>query len=499
MRAPRHSGIKGAFAGTVTAAGLQLRMYINDLKGPRVAMQNRRFDLVIRGGTVVTPCKTALADVGITDGRIAAIAPDLPSVADSEIDAAGRLVLPGGVDTHCHIEQISGAGLMNADTFETATRSAAFGGTTTVVSFAAQHPGQSLRRVVSDYAALARKGAMIDHAFHMIVADTGNGNLDREMPDLIRAGHRSIKIFTTYDRVRQDDRSILDILEVARRDGALVCFHAENDGLIRHMTDRLLAEGKTAPRFHAQAHPRAAEVEAIDRMCRFAEFIGSRIMIFHVSTREGADIVRKARARGVQVQAETCPHYLFMTEEVLEREAPARFLCSPPQRTTDDQQALWEAIADGTIGLVTSDHAPYRMDATGKFANGPDAPFNAIANGMPGLETRAPLMFNAMVSEGRMGLDAFVALTSTGPADAFGLTGKGRIAVGYDADIAIWDPDMTHVCGADDLRDNVGYNPYEGTSIRGWPVMVLSRGRIVVDKGAATGRPGSGAWLPMAR
>ncbi len=462
-------------------------------------MQNRRFDLVIRGGTVVTPSKTASADVGITDGSIAAIAPALRSAADAEIDATGHLVLPGGVDTHCHIEQISGAGLMNADTFETATRSAAFGGTTTVVSFAAQHPGQSMRKVVSDYAALARKGAMIDYAFHMIVADTGNGNLTQEIPALIRENHRSIKIFTTYDKVRQNDRSILDLLEFARRDGALVCFHAENDGLIRHMTDRLLAEGKTAPQFHAQSHPRAAEIEAIERMCRFAEFIGTRIMIFHVSTREGVDIVRNARARGVQVQAETCPHYLFMTEEVLERDAPARFLCSPPQRTADDQQALWEAIADGTIGLVTSDHAPYRMDATGKFANGADAPFNVIANGMPGLETRLPLMFDAMVSGGRMGLDAFVAVTSTVPADAFGLTGKGRIAVGNDADIAIWDPGVTHVWGADDLRDNVGYNPYEGTTIRGWPVTVLSRGRIVVDKGALKGRAGSGAWLSMSR
>jgi dihydropyrimidinase len=460
-------------------------------------MHNAQFDIIIRGGTTVSSRGIHRADIGIVGEKIAAIETTLHGNANTEIDATARLVLPGGVDTHCHIEQVSGAGLMNADTFETATRSAAFGGTTTVVSFAAQHPGHRMRQVVADYAALADKGAMIDHAFHMIVADTSGANLAQDIPELIAEGHRSIKIFTTYDKVRQDDKSILDILDVARRDGALVCFHAENDGLIRHMTEKLLAEGKTAARFHAQSHPREAEIEAIDRMCRFAEFTGARIMIFHVSTREGAEIVRQARTRGVDVQAETCPHYLFMTADVLERDNPARFMCSPPQRTVDDQQALWEAIADGTIQLVTSDHAPYRMDASGKFVHGADAPFNRIANGMPGLETRLPLMFNAMVSEGRLGLQAFVALTSTAPARAFGLPHKGQIAEGFDADIAIWDPDLAFTYAADDLKDNVGYNPYAGTRIKGRPVLTMSRGRTLVKDMELTASAGGGRWLPM--
>lgn len=460
-------------------------------------MTNLKLDLIIRGGTVVTPSGTQVTDVGIADGKIAAIGASLPATATREIDAAGHLVLPGGVDSHCHIEQISGAGLMNADTFETATRSAAIGGTTTVVSFAAQHPGQKIKQVVADYDALAQKGAVIDHAYHMIVADTGNGNLSDDIPALIGQGHRSIKVFTTYDKVRQDDKSILDILDVAQRDGALVCFHAENDGLIRNMTEKLLAAGKTAPKFHATSHPREAEIEAIDRMCRFAEFADARIMIFHVSTREGAQIVREARARGVRVQAETCPHYLFMTVDILERDNPARFMCSPPQRTKDDQEALWDALADGTIQCVTSDHAPYRMDASGKFAHGTDAPFNRIANGMPGLETRLPLMFNAMVSEGRMGLEAFVDLTATAPARAFGLQDKGQIAVGFDADIAVWDPTRSRTYGANDLNDNVGYNPYEGTTIAGEPITVLSRGRVIVKDGVFVGQPGTGRWLNM--
>lgn len=460
-------------------------------------MQNTKFDTIIHGGIAVMPQETSQTSIGIIDGKIAAIGKNMFGTAKTMIDATGHLVLPGGVDTHCHIEQISGAGLLNADTFETATRSAAFGGTTTVVSFAAQHPGHKMKQVVGDYAALARKGAMIDYAFHMIVADTGNGNLTEDIPQLIAQGHRSIKIFTTYDKVRQDDKSILDILDLAKRDGAVVCFHAENDGLIRNMTEKLLAAGKTAPKYHAESHPREAEIEAIERMCRFAEFTGAQIIIFHVSTVEGAEIVRKARLRGVKVQAETCPHYLFMTTDILNSDAPARFLCSPPQRTVKDQDALWAAMADGTIGMITSDHAPYRMDETGKFANGIDVPFNRIANGMPGLETRLPLMFNAMVSEGRMGLEAFVALTATAPALAFGLPNKGQLTEGFDADIAIWDPNLTRTYAENDLHDNVGYNPFEGTTVKGGPITVLSGGRIVIKDGALNAQPGAGKLLLM--
>ncbi len=455
-------------------------------------------ELVIRGGTVVTATSETRADLAIADGKIIAIAPDLPP-APQEIDASGRFVLPGGVDTHCHIEQISGAGVMNADTFETATRSAAYGGTTSVVSFAAQHPGKRIRDVVGDYARLAERGAMIDYAFHMIVADISGENLTHDIPALIDAGHRSLKIFTTYDKVRLDDLSILEVLTTARSHGALVCFHAENDGLIRHMTARLLGEGKTAPRFHAQSHPRMAEIEALSRMCHFSGFTGQPIMLFHISTREGAHIVREARARGLRVSAETCPHYLFMTEDILN--APgmqaAAYLCSPPQRTADDQAALWDALAQGDLQLVTSDHAPYRMDETGKFANGFDAPFNRLANGMPGLEVRLPLMFDAMVTKGRLGLQKFVELTATAPAQIFGLTGKGHLAPGYDADIAIWNPGASLTYGANDLHDNTGYNPYAGSTVTGLPETVLSRGVVIVQNGSLLGKPGQGRRIKM--
>lgn len=453
-------------------------------------------DLVIRGGTVVTSDGVYKTDVAIIDGKIATVGDNLPK-AQSEIDASGHYVLPGGVDTHCHIEQISGAGLMNADTFASATRSAAYGGTTTVVSFAAQHPGKRMCDVVADYSELARKGALIDYAFHMIVADVSGENLTDDIPALIQQGHRSLKIFTTYDKVRLDDQAILDTLATAKSHGALVCFHAENDGLIRHMTNRLLAQGKTAPKYHALSHPREAEIEAIERMCRFSEFTGQPIMIFHVSTREGAAVVRAAQARGVPVQAETCPHYLRMTVDILDQPDPARFMCSPPQRTADDQEALWQALSDGTIGLVTSDHAPYRMDDSGKFAHGPNAPFNKIANGMPGLETRLPLMFDAMVSQNRGGVERFAQITATAPARAFGLTGKGQIAPGFDADIAIWDPKHSLTYAANDLHDNVGYNPFCGTTVKGLPVTVLSRGQVLLQGGSFTAEPGRGERIIM--
>jgi dihydropyrimidinase len=456
------------------------------------------FDLLISGGTVATASDVFIADVAIKDGTICALGHDL-GPAQSTIDARDRLVLPGGVDTHCHIEQLSGAGLMNADTFETATRSAAFGGTTCTVSFAAQHPGMRLGQVMSDYMALADKGAMIDHAYHAIIADTSGANLSDDLPALINAGHRSLKIFTTYDKVRLNDAEILQTLVVAKAHGALVCFHAENDAMIRWATAELLAAGKTAPKYHAASHPRAAEIEALGRICQLAELTGQPVMLFHISTSEGVEIVRAAKARGAPVWAETCPHYLFMIEDILDQpgHAGAAFLCSPPQRTTADQEALWQGLKDGTLSLITSDHAPYRMDATGKFAHGTDAPFPKMANGMPGLETRLPLLFDAMVSRSRMDLRAFVRLTATAPAELFGLHGKGQIAPGADADIAIWNPNAELTYSAGDLHCNTGYNPFAGTTVKGLPETVLSRGQLIIKDSKLVGVAGQGRRVPM--
>jgi dihydropyrimidinase len=257
------------------------------------------YDVVVRGGTVGTASGAILADIGVRGGTITAIGQDLPAGA-REIDARAKLVLPGGVDSHCHIEQLSAAGIMNADSWESATRSAALGGTTSVIAFAAQHVGMSLARVVDDYAALARRGAVVDYAFHMIVADPTDAALKEDLPALIRAGHASIKVFMTYDRLRIEDEGLLDLLVVARENRALVCAHAENHGMIAWASRRLVERGFTVPKFHAMSHPRLAETEAFERLIRMAALVDQPIMIFHVSTAEGAAIIRRARGEGPQ-------------------------------------------------------------------------------------------------------------------------------------------------------------------------------------------------------
>ncbi|AHM04604.1 D-hydantoinase [Roseibacterium elongatum DSM 19469] len=456
-------------------------------------------DLMIRGGRVITADGQFTADIAVSAGRITAIGHGL-GMATETIDATGLMVTPGGVDPHCHIEQMSGMGLMNADTFETATRSAAMGGTTSVISFAAQGKGQRLSEAVADYAARATRGAAIDHAFHLIVADSAAPDLEADLHSLIAAGHRSIKVFTTYN-IGLGDAEILRVLRIARTAGALTCIHAENDAIIAETRTRLLAKGRTRPIDHAASRPRAAEIEAVARMCRLAELAQAPVMIFHVSTQEAAAEIRAARARGAPVWAETCPHYLFQTEDILDKPGieGAKWMCSPPQRTARDQAALWQALALGDLQVVSSDHAPYRFDDTGKLSAGPDAPFPAIANGMPGLELRQPLMFEAMVSRRRLGPESFVALTATLPARLYGLDRKGDIAPGMDADLVLWDPTREVTYGANDLHDNVGYNPAEGTTVRGWPVRTILRGRTIMQDGTYLGQPGTGDWIARPR
>jgi dihydropyrimidinase len=455
------------------------------------------YDLVIRGGRVATASDVFDADVGILGETIAAIGRRL-SQGKREIDARDKLVLPGGVDSHSHIEQLSAAGIMNADTFESATVSAAFGGTTTVISFAAQHVGMNLAQVVEEYHALARKGAVIDYAFHMIVADPTRETLEDHLPALIKQGHASIKIFMTYDRLKVDDEPLLDILLAARQSGALLCAHAENHGIISWMVKRLLKGGYTHPKYHAISHARISEAEAFTRLIGMAALIDQPIMIFHVSTAEGARVIRDARGRGLKVFAETCPQYLFLTADDLDKPGleGAKWMCSPPPRRAADQEALWQALALGDLQTVSSDHAPYRFDETGKLRAGPDANFKQIANGLPGLETRLPLLFDAMVSKGRLGLEKFVELTATAPAKIYNLhPRKGSIAIGADADIAIWDPSREVTLSDAMMHDLTGYTPFAGSRLRGWPATVLSRGRVIVADGKRSVEAGTGRFL----
>jgi len=457
-----------------------------------------QFDLVIRGGTVATAADVMQADVGIKDEAVVALGRGLAPGA-REIDATGRLVLPGGVDPHAHIEQLAASGMMNADTFETATTSAAFGGTTTVISFAAQHVGMNLRKVVDDYHACAERGAVVDYAFHMILADPTEETLARDVPPLVKAGHSSLKVFMTYDRLKVDDIQLLDVLSAARDNGAFVAVHAENHGMITWMSKRLLKGGNNAPKFHAIAHPRAAEAEAITRLVACAALVDQPIMVFHVSTAEGAAVIRRARGDGLKVFGETCTQYLTLSKHDMDKPGidGAKWMCSPPLREKSDHDALWQALALGDLQLISSDHAPYRFDKSGKLASGDSPNFKQIANGMPGVQARLPIVFNEMVSRGRFDVTRFVEWTSTGPAKIYGLyPKKGTIAIGTDADIAIWDPDKEVTFGDADVKDGAGYTAYAGRTVKGWPVTVLRRGAVIVDGGALSAKPGSGKFLP---
>ena len=463
-------------------------------------MAEPAFSTVIRGGSAVLPTGVARVDIGIRGETIAAIGERL-GPGEREIDATGRIVAPGGVDPHAHIEQVSGGGLLNADSFESATVSAAFGGTTTVIPFAAQHVGHALDRVLDDYHRLADRGAVIDYAFHMILADPNEATLKTHLPKLVRDGHASIKVFMTYDRIKLDDEQMLDVLAAARDNGAFVCVHAENHGMISFMSKRLLANGRTGPSAHWMSHPRLAEVDAIQRVAAMSQLVDQPVMVFHVSTAEGADVVARARRDGVKLFGETCPHYLLMTAADVDKPGldGAKWMCSPPLRQASDQAALWDALARGDLQVVSSDHAPYRFDASGKLSAGPNPNFKQIANGLPGLEVRLPLMFDAAVTHGRLGLKKFVELTSTAPAQLYGLHPKKcALLVGADADLVVWNPKKTMWLSSAMLHDNTGYTPYEGRSVTGWPETVLSRGRVAVRDGRLHVARGSGRFLPRA-
>lgn len=460
-------------------------------------MARGQFDIVIRGGRVGTAVDEFDADVAISGGEIVAIGRGLPAGA-TEIDAAGKLVLPGGIDAHAHIEQLSAAGLVNADTFESATTAAAFGGTTTAICFIAQHRGKSLMTAATDYMALAKKGAIIDYAFHLIITDPTEVTLKEHVPALVAQGNATIKVFMTYDLLNVPDEKLLDILLTARQNKTLVCVHAENHGMISWMGKKLVEKGYVAPKYHTIGHPRGCESEAFTRLIAFAELLDQPIMIFHVSTAEGVQVIRAARGRGLKVFAETCPQYLFNTGKDLDKPGleGAKWMCSPPPRTEADQEAIWQGLALGDLQVISSDHAPYAMDKTGKLSAGDNPNFKQIANGLPGIETRLPLMFDAMVSKGRLGLSKFVELTSTAPAKIYNLhPRKGSIAIGADADIAIWDPARKVTLADSGLHSRGGYSPFSGRTVTGWPVTVLRRGEVVVADGKLGAKAGSGAFL----
>jgi dihydropyrimidinase len=457
-----------------------------------------QFDLVVRNALVATAADTFRADIGVRAGRITQLGEALPPGA-SEIDAAGRVVTPGGVDAHCHLDQPMAPPVRMADDFTSGTRSAACGGTTTVIPFAAQAKGESLRAAVLDYHRRSEGRAHVDYAFHLIVSDPTPKVLREELPALIAEGYTSFKIYMTYDDLKLGDGEILDVLEVARTHGAMAMVHAENADCIEWLTRRLEAAGRSAPRYHAHARPMLVEREATHRAIALSQLVDVPILVVHVSGREAVEQIRWARGHGLQVYAETCPQYLFLTAEDLgidDSYHGARCVCSPPPRDASNQEVIWDGLADGLFTIFSSDHAPFKFDAPeGKKPGGEEVAFRHIPNGIPGLETRLPLLYSEGVLGGRISLNKFVELTATNPAKAYGLhPRKGTIAVGADADLVIWDEGERTIRNAD-LHHAVDYTPYEGRTLRAWPALTLARGEVVWDGREFTGRAGRGRFL----
>ena len=455
-------------------------------------------DLVVRHARVATAADVFEADIGVAGGRIIALASGLPR-ATREIDAAGRLVTPGGVDGHCHLDQPMPLPMRMADDFLSGTRSAACGGTTTVIPFAAQQKGHSLRAAVEDYHRRAAGKAAIDYAFHLIVSDPTPQVLREELPSLIREGYTSFKLYMTYDDLKLSDRQMLEVMDLARREGAMVMVHAENSDCIAWLSEKLVAAGHTGPRYHADSRPALVEREATHRAIAFSELVDVPILIVHVSGEQAVEQIRWAQGRGLNIYAETCPQYLLLTAEDLGGAGfeGAKCVCSPPPRDAANQQAIWEALSSSVFHVFSSDHAPFSYDDPhGKRLGGKEVAFPYIPNGIPGLETRLPLLFSEGVGKGRIGLDAFVALTATNPARMYGLyPRKGTIAVGADADLVIWDEAREVTIRNDLLHHAVDYTPYEGARVKGWPAITLSRGEAVWQDGEFRGRAGRGEFL----
>lgn len=455
------------------------------------------FDLIISGGTVATASDTFMSDIGIRNGQVVALGLDLGS-ADETFDATGKLVLPGGIDSHVHIAQPSGEGIVMADDFESATRSAAFGGNTTVMPFCLQEKGRGLREALTHYHALADGQCHVDVSFHMIISDPTASVLGQELPALVSDGYTSFKVFMTYDGLALADKELLEVFACARATGALVMVHAENYDAIRYLTEQLEQAGKTAPQYHATSRPIPVEREATHRAISLAEIIDVPVMIVHVSNRDAMEQIRWARSRGLKVYGETCPQYLVLTEKDLEglNMEGSKYVCSPPPRDEASQVACWEGIQTGAFDVFSSDHCPFRYEGTdGKQTPKGRTSFRWVPNGIPGVETRLPILFSEGVSKGRIDLNKFVALSSTNHAKMYGLhPRKGTIAIGADADLAIWEPEKRVTITQSAMHGGTDYTPYEGFEVTGWPTSTIVRGQFVVRDGELVGGVGHGTY-----
>jgi dihydropyrimidinase len=450
---------------------------------------------LIRNATVITSTQTRSADLLIEGERIQKIEASIPvEAADKVIEAKGMLLLPGGIDVHTHLDMPFG-GTTSSDDFETGTKAAAFGGTTTLIDFAIQPKGTKMRDALDVWWKKADNKASIDYGLHMIITDLGEAGLE-DMDGLVREGVASFKLFMAYPGVLMvDDATIFQALGRTAKNGALICLHAENGGIIDVIVKRAIAEGKTAPIYHGLTRPVAAEAEAVHRAVAMSEISGAPVYIVHLSSEEALNEVRAARDRGVPIFAETCPQYLLLSIDDLARPGfeGAKYVFTPPLREKHHQPKLWDGLKNDHLQVVSTDHCPFCFEDQ-KILGKDD--FTKIPNGGPGVENRLQLLHHFGVNEGKISINRFVELVSTTPARLFGLyPRKGELAPGSDADIVIWDPNADHLISASTHHMRCDYSMFEGYRVKGNARMVLSRGEVIVKDGKFLGRTGRGSFL----
>jgi dihydropyrimidinase len=450
---------------------------------------------LIQNGTIVNADSTVNADLLIEGAAIKEIRAGIPaSSADTVVDARGLLLLPGGIDAHTHLDMPFG-GSQSADDFLTGTRAAAIGGTTTIVDFAIQARGTKMRNALDTWWKKAEGKACIDYGLHMIVTDLGDAGLE-DMDDLVREGVASFKLFMAYPNVLMvDDATIFKALRQTAKNGALICMHAENGSVIDVIVQQALAEGKTAPIYHALTRPTKAEAEAVHRSIAMAEMAGVPVYIVHLSSEDALNQVREARDRGLPAFAETCPQYLLLSiEDVADKGwEGAKYVFTPPLRERKNQPKLWEGLRRDNLQVVSTDHCPFCFED--QKALGKDD-FTKIPNGGPGIENRLQLLHHHGVGKGNFSINRFVELVSTAPARIFGMyPKKGVLAVGSDADLVLWDPHEELTISAATHHMRVDYSMFEGFQVRGNARDVYSRGELIVSAGRFIGKPGRGNYL----
>jgi dihydropyrimidinase len=451
--------------------------------------------LLIQNGTVVTAEETFAASVLIEGTTIKDVRAGLSPAGHTVVDASGLLILPGGIDAHTHLDMPFG-GTTSADDFETGTRAAAIGGTTTIVDFAIQPKGTKMRAALDTWWKKAEGKACIDYGLHMIVTDLGTSGLE-DMDDMVREGVASFKLFMAYPNVLMvDDATIFKALQQTSKNGALICMHAENGSVIDVIVQQALADGKTAPIYHALTRPTVAEAEAVQRAIAMAEIAGAPVYIVHLSSEDALNQVREARDRGLPAFAETCPQYLLLSlEETMNHNSfeDAKWVFTPPLREKKNQPKLWDGLKEDHLQVVSTDHCPFCF-ADQKILGVND--FTKIPNGGPGIENRMQLIHHHGVNEGKISLNRFVEITSTAPARIFGMyPKKGTIAPGSDADLVLWDPKAEHTISAKTHNMRVDYSMFEGFKVRGNAKQVYSRGERIVENGRYLGKAGRGSYL----